>query len=81
MNDEWKNKTIKVQDILDECEQAANGYRSNAQQILDGAAEGKVDVTLLDAYAWFVKEERKYRYDIPWIIRNAADDTLKARKK
>jgi hypothetical protein len=73
MNDDWKSKAVKVQDILDVCEKAADACRGNAEQIVDSAVKGKVDTTLLDAYAWFIQEERKYRYDIPSVIREAVE--------
>jgi len=74
MSDEWKNKTIKVQDILDMCEKVADANRELATKIINNE---KSDVIGLSAYAWFIQEERKYRYDIPEIIQNVADDSLK----
>jgi hypothetical protein len=73
-NDNWKNKTVKVQDVLDMCEKAADVNHELAEKIITNE---KSDVTVLAAYAWFIQEERKYRYDIPEIIREVADDTLK----
>lgn len=74
MNDDWKNKTIKVQDVLDMCEKAADVNRELATKIIN---DEKSDVIGLSAYAWFIQEERKYRYDIPEIIREAVEGGVK----
>lgn len=60
--------TIKVRDILEYCESAAESVSRLADKAIKSMGKGETTVSACGAVAYFKNEEEIYRYHIPNII-------------
>ena len=60
--------TIKVRDILEYCESAAESVSRLADKAIKSMGKGETTVSTCGAVAYFKNEEEIYRYHIPNII-------------
>ena len=67
------NKYVKVQDILDICEEAAKTSLKLYEDSLNNYCQNGQS-SLLGAIAYFEKQHQLYRFEIPNLIKNVADD-------
>ena len=62
------DNTIKVRDIIEYCESAAESMSRLADKAIKSMGKGETMVSACGAVAYFKNEEEIYRYHIPNII-------------
>lgn len=70
-----RDKTLRIGDILDYTEKAAELNQKCASDILKNIGHGESTVSALGGAAYFLEQERMYRYDIPRALLTVLNDT------
>lgn len=74
------DQMVRIGDILEITEKAAETNHNLAMTVLDKVGHGESETSALGAAAYFMEQERIYRYDIPNILSNILNEPLQTDK-